>query len=330
MSSVRRPCLLPLVPFYRAGLGLKNRFVERNTFRVEHLARPVISIGSLSAGGAGKTPVVIALAHLLQQNGVAVDVLSRGYGRRSAVGADQVAEVNPQGSAAAFGDEPLEMARAGLSVYVGADRFRAGLLAEHTGDRAGHLLDDGFQHRRLARDLEIVLLTAQELTDTLLPAGNLREPLSSLGRANIVILREEEVEALTSIVDAFSVATIWIIRRTLRIESAPLARPFAFCGIARPEGFVRMLAAAGQAPAHTLLFGDHHAYTPSDIERILAEARGVQADGFYTTAKDLVKFSDHWLTLLETIGPVHAPALEVKLDSPDFALSRMLGVLRGE
>ncbi len=203
--SARRPWAWPLVPLYRAGLWVK----ERLRGEAKRLSWPVVSVGSLSAGGAGKTPVVIALAGLLKDAGWGVDVISRGYGR-----AGRGVELVQGEDAARFGDEPVVIARrAAVSVWVGAERFAAGAAAEQehqrtqwtqskgamdamedeTVPRRVHLLDDGFQHRGLARALDVVLVTADDMEDVLLPAGNLREPLSALGRADVVVVREEEI-----------------------------------------------------------------------------------------------------------------------------------------
>ena len=155
-------------------MALRNRLYDSGTLRTHKLQGPVVSIGSISAGGAGKTPFLIMLGELLKQRGIAFDVLSRGYGRKT----KGVRLVDPQGSPQEFGDEPLLIARKlGVPVIVGEDRYAAGQLAEAKFGPQVHLLDDGFQHRRLARDFDIVLVTRRELRDTLLPSGRLREPL---------------------------------------------------------------------------------------------------------------------------------------------------------
>ncbi len=322
--SVKRPLLLPLTPIYALGLALKNRLRDAGILPSRSLAKPVISIGSLSAGGAGKTPVVILLAKLLQLHHHPVDILSRGYGRTS----QAVAHVPLDffASAALYGDEPVEMMRAGLHVFVGADRHAAGSLAEQAHEVTAHLLDDGFQHRQLARALDIVLLTAEDVADTLLPAGNLREPLSSLRRAHVVILREEEAEQLTPIVKTHTTAEIWQIRREL-VFAEELARPFVFCGIARPENFLAMLRAAGRTPVGQILFPDHHPYTARDIDNIVTAAKAANADGIYLTEKDAVKLPQQLHQHLQTVGPVHAPYLRVELHDTHAALQTLENAL---
>ena len=317
---MRRPLLLPLNPVYATGLLAKNALIGAGVLKAKRLRWPVISIGSLSAGGAGKTPVVIMLAKLLAGRGFAVDVLSRGYGR---VLNDtlKVELAKDTLDPARFGDEPVEMAQAGLSVYVAPDRFAAGALAESRGGAGVHLLDDGFQHRKLARDLDIVLVTRQDVEDWLLPAGNLREPFSALRRAQIVVVREgEQLEAIAA---RFG-AAVWTIRRRLALPSHRPGRPLAFCGIARPDGFFAMLKEAGCPVVGREAFGDHHAYEDGDFAKLLQVARNSHADGFITTAKDAVKVD---LARLAAVGPVSVAGLEVELLDAERALTPLLAAL---
>ena len=175
----------PLSSLYAAASGLRNTLYDRGVLRPRSLARPVISVGNLSAGGTGKTPFVIALAQLLQARGISVDVLSRGYRRKTR----GVLPVDPNGTPAEFGDEPLLIARRlGVPVIVGESRYQAGQFAEQRFPSQLHILDDGFQHRSLARDFDIVLLAADDLRDRLLPTGRLRESISSLRRADAVVI----------------------------------------------------------------------------------------------------------------------------------------------
>jgi tetraacyldisaccharide 4'-kinase len=313
--------LLPLVPVYRAGLAVKDALRDAGVLKVQRLDWPVISVGSLSAGGAGKTPVVKMLARLLEARGVSVDVLSRGYGRSSR----EVGRVQGD-DAARFGDEPVELARDGAAVWVGADRFAAGKMAESSSGGAGvHLLDDGFQHRGLARDLDVVLLTRQDLEDELLPAGNLREPLAALRRAQVVVVREEEGLAAMA---AGSSAAVWVVRRRLVLPDAVPSRPLAFCGIARPEGFFAMLREAGCGVAGTVAFADHHAFGDKDFARLVETARRVGADGFVTTAKDEAKLGAAAMARLNAVGPVAVATLEVELVDEKRVLEPMLAMLR--
>ncbi len=319
------------MPLYWLGVRGKNALYDLGWLRVKRLGWPVVSVGSLSAGGAGKTPVVLMLAELLGRHGVAVDVLSRGYGRGSGV----VEEVDANGDARRFGDEPLEMARRGVRVFVGAERFAAGLVAENRqklnteGTEEGlqrsqrtdvHLLDDGFQHQRLGRDLDVVLLTVEDWRDCLLPAGNLREPMASLRRAGVVVVREDEAAELAGAVPAG--VEIWVIRRELVLPRDRPQKLMAFCGIARPEGFFAMLPEVAGVKA----FPDHHAYSAEDFRMLVEAARHVGADGFVTTAKDAVKISAAARAMLAEVGPVVVAELRVSLVDEERAWERLCSV----
>ncbi len=262
-SSARR-LLLSLVPLYRLALAFREL-----RFRVapaRRLRSPVVSIGNLSTGGAGKTPLAIALAQALSARGLRVDVLSRGYGRRSKL----AVRVHPDGSAEEFGDEPLLIAReTGVPVYVAPRRYDAGVLAEAEalagGGQGIHLLDDGFQHRQLARDVDILLLNQNDWQDGLLPAGNLREPLEAIRRADVLAIPANEPELEAALHVWGWTGAVWLLHRTMEIPAVrgPVA---AFCGIARPEQFFAGLEAASLKIVLKLPFPDHFTYTRRVLE----------------------------------------------------------------
>lgn len=319
--NARRPWAWPLVPGYAAALAIKDALPGKP----KKLAWPVVSIGSISAGGAGKTPVVIALAALLTRGGSSVDVLSRGYGRNG-TGVERVLP----GDAKRFGDEPTLIAeRTGVPVWVGAERHAAGEAAEAANSDAAarhlHLLDDGFQHRQLSRAVDIVLVTAEDLTDALLPAGNRREPFAALKRASAVVVREKEMHFVSRAVARWTDAPVWPIRRKLEFDS-PLAvlgaglRPMGFCGIARPEEFQEMVRASGCGLVDTMAYPDHHAYTKADIAKLCDTARGMNVSGFVTTEKDAVKLTDTMRAKLAEIGPLLIARLEVEFLYPATVL----------
>jgi tetraacyldisaccharide 4'-kinase len=255
-------------------------------------------------------------------------VLTRGYGREGAGIA--CVDLHREDAAKFFGDEPVLIAQAAdVPVWVGSNRFAVGELAEAAQAKTEpplgvHVLDDGFQHRRLKRDVDIALVTAEDLNDMLLPAGNLREPRSALDRADVVVIREEEREAVERQVTALmrSGTLLWSVHRRLRFP-APLGvlsaglRPLAFCGIARPEGFAAMLQEAGCGVIDTVAFGDHHAYSVSDVSHLLAIARDLEASGFVTTEKDAVKLSPALWSQLETLGPVVVVPLTAEFVYPE-------------
>lgn len=335
---LRRSLLRPLVPVYAAALAAKEALRARGTPPVAQLPEAVISVGSLSAGGAGKTPVVLALAKALSKREYAVRILTRGYGRRGKA----TERVDPEGDPARFGDEPVLLAqRSGLPVFVGVDRYRAGLLAQQlpATQRVVYLLDDGFQHRRLARQMDLVLLTRADVSDRLLPAGNLREPLSQLSKADVIIVREDEREALEPFLRARvprleeaddaqpARPAVWVIRRRLEFpETARLpGRPLVFCGIARPEGFTAVLSARGMEPVEVASFPDHHAYSTRDVGRLCETARRLAADAFLTTEKDAVKLTPELRSRLEAIAPLIVPRLDVDLLDERAAVAQMIG-----
>jgi tetraacyldisaccharide 4'-kinase len=333
--STRRPWLLPLAPLYGAALAMKRRLFQLGWLKQNRLTSPVISVGSVSAGGAGKTPMVLLLARILRHRGYAVRILTRGYKRSS----DITSRVEPFDDAAWQGDEPVLLAqRSGVPVFAGADRYQAGVMAEQdepSEKLVVHLLDDGFQHRKLARDVDIVLLTQADVEDTLLPAGNLREPLSAIADADVVVLREEEAASLRSVVAGLSgdtrVPAIWVIRRSLSLgeggDVALPAKPLAFCGIARPGSFTKMLAAQGYEPMDTVIFPDHHAYDDGDIHRLTERARQVEANGFVTTEKDAVKLTPILHDHLATVGPIVVARLSVELLDEQESLSQLVAMV---
>jgi tetraacyldisaccharide 4'-kinase len=279
------------------------------------LEQPVVSVGNLSTGGSGKTPFVIALGELLKARGIRFDVLSRGYGRKTR----GVLTVEPDGKAADFGDEPLLIARRlGVPVVVGESRYAAGRVAERKFQPQLHILDDGFQHRSLARDFDIVLMTDRDFGDRMLPSGRLREPLSALARADAVVLPA----GLAVDHPALQKNPVWRIERELILPSMPSA-PVVFCGIARPEQFFAQVRAAGITPAAEIIFRDHHAYDRSDLERLLAMRAKGSAGGFLTTEKDAVNLGSFQAELTPFAVAVLSLTLDHPFDVVDAILARI-------
>jgi tetraacyldisaccharide 4'-kinase len=337
-----RPWLLPLVPIYRLGLAL----ARLRPAPVRRLRWPVVSIGNLSTGGAGKTPLTIALAKALTARGLSVDVLSRGYGRKSRL----PARVAPSGTAEEFGDEPLVIAReAGVEVYVAAQRYEAGLMAErdttalkgHDFSRAEspsmeqgalapegrsfpsvHLLDDGFQHLQLARDVDILLLNRRDWTDSLLPAGNLREPLKAAHRAGVIAIPADDPDFEAELRAWGWQGTVWRLHR--RMEVPPIVGPVAaFCGIARPEQFFAGLVAAGLHVASRTAFADHHRYVQHDLDCLLDAARSVRAAAFITTEKDLARLGK-FATRISAILPLKTAQLRIEIEDEQAAIDWLI------
>lgn len=302
--------LVWLVPLYAVVAGAKNAAYNRGWVQSQQLDWPIISVGNLSVGGSGKTPLVIRLAQLLSAENIPVDVLSRGYGRSGS----QTEQVDPNGDSVIYGDEPLLIARAAaVPVYVGANRYEAGRLAELNSSNQGiHLLDDGFQHRQLARALDIVVLHPDDFDDMLLPAGRLREPISSLRRADAIVLRAEG-RGLEAVLRARGIsAPVWIQHRNLVVGPAP--RGLAFCGIARPEEFFSALRSRGIELAATLAFRDHQRYSTAELNRLITALHRHSAQCWITTEKDEARLTPAQRELLEKIAPLHIACLQVSLE----------------
>ena len=319
--SILRYLAAPLAPLYGLVVRARNRGFDAHPERAARAAVPVISIGNLSAGGTGKTPLTLYLAEGLEAAGWPNAVLSRGYGGRRAVDPMSVeADSDPRQT----GDEPLLMARrlGPHRVVVGRKRHAAALraLAQRPGLRC-LLLDDGFQHRALHRDLDLLVLDGVRRwgDGRLLPLGNLREPIASARRAHaLVVTRAERVADRTEI-------EVWWTRhgsggplfwvefklgalRPWKPEPAPALTPpaagpaFAWCGLGHPQAFYADLLVAGHAWVGSHSFPDHQGPTPAELRRLQDLARAEGAGWLVCTEKDAVK-----------LGPGHAQVLEIPL-----------------
>ncbi|MCG6949697.1 MAG: tetraacyldisaccharide 4'-kinase [Acidobacteria bacterium] len=318
--------LLPMTPLYRGAVAARNAAYRRGWIERTRLDVPVISVGNLTFGGTGKTPTVIALARDLVRKGRHPAVLTRGYKRDDDAQAVVVGP-DPKQTAAEVGDEPLEMARRlpGVPIVVDPDRARGGARAQLLGADVV-VLDDGFQHRRLERDLDLVLVDAGDPFGggRLPPLGRLREPLTGLARAGAVLVTKVSTEWRAQVAEIERVAhrvapglEILVSRiRPNRVLVPPEGwreptilsgqRVLAFAGLGRPEGFAATLVEAGAEIVATRWFPDHHAYTDQDLADILSQARAASAVPV-TTAKDAVKLSSEagvWVVepIVEPVG----------------------------
>ena len=269
--------------------------------RQRRLREPVVSVGNLSHGGRGKTPLVGLLARLLIEAGERPAILTRGYGRRqSDEGVVVVSDgVHLLADVDRAGDEPLMLARAvpGACVLVSAQRALAGAVAERLFGATVHILDDGFQHLALARDLDLVLVSPDDLADRPVPFGRLREPIAALGAADALIVDGPDDLAVLQRLGPAAPAPRFQLRRAAgaplplepgRSWAAPDRRIVAVAGIARPHRFVDTLSAAGWTVHELVVFGDHHAYTTADLASIRSAAERAGAP-VATTAKDAVR-----------------------------------------
>jgi tetraacyldisaccharide 4'-kinase len=289
-----------LSAIYGHAARLRRSWYEGHPSARRRLARPVISVGNLVVGGGGKTPVVAALARLLHDHGHRPAILSRGYARRRTTDGVVVVSDGEQVRAPVeeSGDEPQMLARhlRGVPVLVCHDRYLAGRLAERRFDASVLLLDDGFQHLQLARSVDLLVASRQDLSERVLPSGLLREPLTAARSADAVLVygRGEEaahVAQMLGVANAFSVAVHhgvpWGLGTGQAIANG--CRVVAVAGIARPQRFFTALRERGFDVARELAFRDHYWFSTADLGRIGAVARDVGANAIVTTAKDAVR-----------------------------------------
>ena len=295
---------------YDEAAWRRRQWYARRPDARRRLARPVVSVGALAAGGSGKTPFVAALARMLVEMGERPAVLSRGYGRADPVeGAAVIRDFEGTvGSLAVAGDEPWMLARAldGVAVVVAEDRHLAGRLAETRLGATVHVLDDGFQHLPLERGTDLVLLSAADLDDPrVLPAGRLRERLATARRADALLLVDVPADGRARVEAELRPACLFEVRRRsgpVPVHGpdgggdglAPGSRVAAVAGIARPERFFDDLRAAGFDVVRTATFADHHRYGRREADRIQKEARRAGAEAIVTTDKDFVRL-ETWL-----------------------------------
>lgn len=316
--SILRYLAAPLAPLYGAVVRLRNRSFDAHPERSARAACPVVSIGNLSAGGTGKTPLTLYLAEALEAANWPNAVLSRGYGGRRTVDPMSVeADSDPR----QVGDEPLLMAqRLGpRRVVVGRSRHAAALkaLAQRPELRC-LLLDDGFQHRALHRDLDLLVLDGVRLwgNGRMIPLGNLREPMGSARRAHaLVVTRASRVKDREAVLawwaDHGSGGPVfWVdfelgaLRRWGTDTRFPLPLPehgpaFAWCGLGHPEAFYADLLVAGQRWTGSHSYPDHQGPTPADLARIQIRAKAEEVDWLVCTEKDAVKLNSHHASVLE-------------------------------
>lgn len=251
--------LKPLELLWRGVNRLRRVLYRCGLFKSKRLPRPMVSVGNLAAGGAGKTPAVITIARYLAKRGFRVAVLTRGYGRN-----DKASGIVTSLDAARFGDEPVLMKSKlkNVDVIVGSNRYNNALQFLNQNDCDLFVLDDGFQHLQLARDVDVVIDTA---------GGVMREGRSALADADFVI------------------------RRNLRIalpEGLTSKRLFAFAGLANNDQFFESLRGLGLNVIATKSFRDHYRYTPADVAALKDAARDAGAEAVVTTEKDAVKIDD--------------------------------------
>jgi tetraacyldisaccharide 4'-kinase len=293
LSRPLRILLWPASRLYGIGVSLRTRLYASGLLKQKRLKATVISVGNLSVGGTGKTPLVIRLAEKFLQQGQRVAILSRGY----------------RGTAGTSDEVELMRSRLQNRVIfgVGKDRFAEGQRIESRQAIDVFLLDDGFQHLQLARGLDIVLIDASRpMAQALLPAGPMREPLSALTRAGIIIFtRTENAAGAKEAIQRLANLPIFAASNRLlgfrrMVSEGPLQTVaelgsgpfFVFCGIGNPEAFVGDLQRWGITPAGHMFFADHHRYTLEDVQAIEHAAVQLGAKSLLTTEKDSWNLTD--------------------------------------
>ena len=342
MNPLASLILPPLSAIYSVVTRARIAGYQRGWFSVSKLSAPVISVGNLTTGGTGKTPLVEWVCRAVaSEAGKRACVLTRGYGRANPQSQVVVSDGNKLlATEREAGDEPYLLARnlIGIAAVVSnPDRAAAGEWAIKNLGSEVFVLDDGFQHLRLSRDLDIVTIDATNPWGggRLLPYGRLREPRAGLSRANcIVVTRTEQVEDTASLSEsvqrlagAIPVFTSQMmtsgIRRlngeTVSNESLRAQPVAAFCGVGNPESFFNQMRQEGYAPVFTRAFADHHDYNQTDLNRLIKEAKDHGASALVTTAKDALK-----LASLEIELPCYV--LEIKISIADDA--RLLKMIR--
>jgi tetraacyldisaccharide 4'-kinase len=305
-----RAGLSALAAAYRMSLLAREAAYASGLLRVGRMPVPVLSIGNLTVGGSGKTPTVELAVRTLTELGAVPAVVSRGYGRRSQ-GVRVVADRDGIRSAPRdAGDEPYLLARRlpGTAIVVGESRYEAGRLAVEGCRATAVIIDDGFQHRTLAKDVEIVVVNGRNPwgNGRLFPRGNLREPPAALRKAHLVVVTNSPGPAAVRDIEhvlrrhnhkaplvtaTYRVVDVWEVSEGVRAASADLAgrRVVALAGLASPQGFADTVRGLGADVASLAEFPDHHWYEPGDLAAVTARARAVGAEGLVTTEKDWVR-----------------------------------------
>jgi len=329
IASLARAGLACLEPGYRAAVAVRNRAFDWRLRGAAKLPRPTISVGNLTVGGTGKTPMVIDLAQRLIARGRRPAILMRGYRGEATGGSDEAAVYH-----AVLGHD--------VPVIANPDRVTgADAAAQQQPGVDVFLLDDGFQHRRVRRDLDLVLVDATDPFSNghCLPRGLLREPLSSLRRADAVIITranladEERLDVLSRVISRHHgrpplarAASTWTALLDADGAEHPLARlrdakVLGVCGLGNPEQFEQQLRRHTEDKTPVVRFPDHHAYSRLELGAVAAEAREADADAVVTTEKDWVK----WQGRRDAISmPVYRPRLAVQFIDGQAAIETLL------
>lgn len=325
-----------LSAIYGKVADIRNKLYDKGIFESHDLGARVISIGNITTGGTGKTPLVAYVANILAKRGEKVCILTRGYGRKDPKNRVLVSDgENILATAVESGDEPFELANKLLGkaiVIADADRVAAAEWAKRRFGVTAFILDDGFQHRKAKRNVDIVCIDATNPFGggKMVPAGRLREPLHNLSRADILIITRSdlikedrlsrlrsELEHLNPHASVFQASTtIDKIVRLTEFEAEmtrlhQVGRTLAFCGLGNPQSFFSRLKLDGIELVGEESFRDHHYYKQQDAEKLDRLAAEFGAKSLITTAKDAVKLSG-----LEFAIPYYVVEIKLVLDNP--------------
>ena len=333
-ANLIRAGLSVLSPGYRLGATIRNAAFDTGFRRPKRLDRPVISVGNITTGGTGKTPMVIELVRRLVGQGRRPAVLLRGY-RAGVAGSDEAILL-------------AEALGATVPVHANPDRCAAALKVTEQHPQVDiFILDDGFQHRQVRRDLDLVLIDATEPFgfDRLLPRGLLREPLGSLRRAGAVIVTKADAvgddqrvridQRIATVAGQAPIAhtahrwLAWLDGQDKQHRLSHLAGKMVLgvCGIGNPTAFEATLRAVTRTDARAITFNDHHPYTAGDLEAILTEARRCRAEAVVTTAKDWVKWKSRQSS--SSSVPIYRPQMQIEFIDGADAVERLLASVEG-
>ena len=337
--------LRPLASAYRLGAALRAMAYERGWIAARTLKRPVVSVGNLTVGGTGKTPLVAYVAKTLLGRGLKPAILTRGYGRG---GGPRLIAIDPGPSRAPdprrVGDEPALLARQlpDVPIVVSSDRYRGGHVAEERFGVDVHILDDGFQRLSLARALDIVALDAtQQLSNaSLLPAGRQREPLSAMRRADVAVFTRTELGAncalrdlagrINPAVELFNACTKpdgltdIVSGKVYPLDAFQREPVYAFCGVGNPQAFFADVEAWGFRLAGQRSFSDHHVYSNRDHFALRRAATMTGAKALVTTEKDAMNLPSS----VEWAVPVLAFRIKIELLEAGAFEETLLSFLR--